>query len=468
MDEHYAMIAIHENTNRVTLKAIGAVLIFVSLLSCSDTAAVNTQDLAAVSVFPKRLSIAPGVTTPLLATGVDDEGHSISNPDVTWSTTNADVATISGGVVRGVSSGTAYVRAMSGSVGDSAAITVTGAQLSPTTPPVLTTVSLTPTNPTLAVGSTQTFTATARDQYGNSMAGQTFTWSSSNPSIMTVSQGVVSALAVGTATLNVSSNGISASTQVNVTTSTTLPPTGNGLIFADDFDSGALKTGGTWKNLGTNVSVIGGNTHSGSHALRFHYPGKADPCTDASAEQRFNIANLNEIWIEYWFFLPSNFAHREPAGCATSAANQKFIRVWGPSENAYSQNNPKAGASFDPINGGPDSFVYVQWGDADNTMLAGQDPLSRWNQAFTSATRGKWMLLRWHFKLASGPSATDGQVQLWVDGALKVNLQGKPFYGTTGNWFSTGYLMGWANASYAQDTDFFIDDFRIYGANPGW
>jgi hypothetical protein len=59
-------------------------------------------------------------------------------------------------------------------------------------------------------------------------------------------------------------------------------------------------------------------------------------------------------------------------------------------------------------------------------------------------------------------------VQLWVNGVKKVDLNGKPWFGTLGNWFSTGYLMGWNNASYLVDTDFFIDDFKIFAANPGW
>ena len=238
-------------------------------------------------------------------------------------------------------------------------------------------------------------------------------------------------------------------------------------LFWDDFDSGSLKRG-RWEKPGVNVSVESTRPHSGTHSLRFRYRGKPDICADATAEQRFTLPQLKEVWIEYWFYVPTNFAHRRPAGCRSNAANQKLIRVWGPSQNGYGKNNPKAGASFDPIKSRPDSYVYLQWGDANNTIKAGQERGSVWGDAFTDAVRGRWLRLRWHFRLASGPEASDGAVRLWVDDVLKVNLADKPFFGTNGNWFSTGYLMGWANSSYGETTDFYIDDFKIYDRDPGW
>jgi hypothetical protein len=195
---------------------------------------------------------------------------------------------------------------------------------------------------------------------------------------------------------------------------------------------------------------------------------------------------MTEVWIEYWFYLPANFYHRKPTSCSSNAANQKFIRVWGPTEGSYGSNDPKAGASFDPIrdasgNYNGESKLYMQWGDkgalaggTSNTMFAGQEAGSNWGPAFTRDGRGRsqqvgtWVRIRMHFKLASSLTASDGEIELWVDDVKVVSLTGRDWHGSAGNWLSSGYLMGWANSSYAQTTEFFIDDFRVFGSNPGW
>lgn len=57
-----------------------------------------------------------------------------------------------------------------------------------TTPPtsVLTTITVTPTTASVAKGASQTFTAVAKDQFGNTMNGVTISWSSSNTNVGTV------------------------------------------------------------------------------------------------------------------------------------------------------------------------------------------------------------------------------------------------------------------------------------------
>jgi uncharacterized protein YjdB len=70
----------------------------------------------------------------------------------------------------------------------------------------LTGISLTPTSPTISVGGTQTFSATAT--YSNGGANQdvttTATWSSSVTTVATVSAGVAKALAAGESTITAS------------------------------------------------------------------------------------------------------------------------------------------------------------------------------------------------------------------------------------------------------------------------
>ena len=79
-------------------------------------------------------------------------------------------------------------------------------------------VTVTPATPTIDVGATQQFTATARDADGNSIPGKTFEWESSAPAIATVSStGLASGQAIGSTTITASVDGISGSTGLLVT-----------------------------------------------------------------------------------------------------------------------------------------------------------------------------------------------------------------------------------------------------------
>jgi uncharacterized protein YjdB len=84
-------------------------------------------------------------------------------------------------------------------------------------PPVLTSISVSPSAFSLDVGQTRTLSATARDQFGQTMSGVTFTWSSDNAAVATVSSsGVATGVSVGNATISASSAGITGTSTVNV------------------------------------------------------------------------------------------------------------------------------------------------------------------------------------------------------------------------------------------------------------
>jgi hypothetical protein len=71
--------------------------------------------------------------------------------------------------------------------------------------------------PTLQIGQTSTITAQAFDANGNAVSNATFTFSSDNTAIATVSSaGVVTAVGAGTATITVASNGATATRTVTV------------------------------------------------------------------------------------------------------------------------------------------------------------------------------------------------------------------------------------------------------------
>lgn len=87
----------------------------------------------------------------------------------------------------------------------------------PPPPAAVASVSVAPGPITLIPEQTQTLTATVKDAAGNTLSGRTVTWTSSAQPIATVtSGGVVTAVAVGTATITATSEGQSGTAQVTV------------------------------------------------------------------------------------------------------------------------------------------------------------------------------------------------------------------------------------------------------------
>lgn len=76
------------------------------------------------------------------------------------------------------------------------------------TPPAVATVAVTLAQPSIVVGSNTTATAVLRDAGGATLSNRTIAWSSSNPSIASVSDaGIISTLSVGEVTISATSEG---------------------------------------------------------------------------------------------------------------------------------------------------------------------------------------------------------------------------------------------------------------------
>ena len=90
------------------------------------TAVAPAAPVAAVLVSPATASIATGSTVQLAATTKDSAGVTLTGRTITWSSSNALVATVSAaGLVQGVAAGTATITATSEGKSASAAVTVT-------------------------------------------------------------------------------------------------------------------------------------------------------------------------------------------------------------------------------------------------------------------------------------------------------------------------------------------------------
>ena len=183
-----------------------------------------------------------------------------TNKTITWSSSSTSVATVSNGVVKAVGFGTATITAKSNN-GKTASCSVT------VNPIAVSSVSLNKTSLSFTgTGSSQTLTATVSP---SNATNKTLTWSSSNTSVATVSNGVVKAVGFGTATITAkSNNGKTASCSVTVNpiqptgikatpeTSTLYGLNGTVKLSANVMPSNATNKTVTWSSRNTSVATV--------------------------------------------------------------------------------------------------------------------------------------------------------------------------------------------------------------------
>jgi hypothetical protein len=190
-------------------------------LSGSTTLTVKKATLLTITVSPANPSIALGNSQPFTASGSFDNGTTQDlTTTVTWSSSATGVATVSNaagskGLATSVSTGTTTIEATQGTVSGSTLLTVTGA--------VLQSIAVSPTNPVIALGTQEPFTAlgTYSDRSTQDLTLRV-TWSSSAGGVATISnaagsKGLASSVSTGTTTIGADLEGVNGSTLLTVT-----------------------------------------------------------------------------------------------------------------------------------------------------------------------------------------------------------------------------------------------------------
>lgn len=172
---------------------------------------VAGRPAALLRITPSTTSLRVGQSSSLMADVLDATGAVIGGRTITWSSSNASIATVNAsGVITGVGAGNTTVTATSGSVSGTALVSV---QLAP-----VASLSVAPTSASLLAGESLQLTADPRDANNAPLPGRTVTWSTSAATIATVSStGFVIAFSPGTATITATSEGKSATTRITVT-----------------------------------------------------------------------------------------------------------------------------------------------------------------------------------------------------------------------------------------------------------
>ena len=195
--------------------------------SCSIRVEQRTVAVTSVELDRKTLEMTEGDEVTLTATVKPDDA---TDKTVTWSTSDASVATVTDGKVKALKAGTATITAKAGDKTSTCAVTVQ-AKVIP-----VTSMWLDKSELELTEGDEAVLTATVMPE---NATDKTVTWTSSNTSVATVTNGKVKAVKAGTATITAKAGDKSAKCTVTVlpsfiaVTSVTLDKTTLGLVEGD-------------------------------------------------------------------------------------------------------------------------------------------------------------------------------------------------------------------------------------------
>jgi len=207
-------IASVDASGTVTGRAAGSATITGTSEGKSGSATITVPPLppsvGSVTIVPNGATIDSGKTVTLTATVRDSAGNALSGRAVSWSNNGSSVATVSqSGVVTGVALGSAPITARSDTASASVIVTVRRVPVA--------SVIVVPSSATIQVAATVTLTDTTKDASGNVLANRPVTWSSSAPTIASVSaSGTVTGQAAGSATITGTSEGRTGTATITV------------------------------------------------------------------------------------------------------------------------------------------------------------------------------------------------------------------------------------------------------------
>jgi uncharacterized protein YjdB len=166
--------------------------------------------VASVRLNPNNRDLLVGQTVQLVAEPLDAQGNVLTGRPVTYTTSNATVATASAtGLVTALAPGSAIITAAIEGKTAVTSITVTSVPVA--------SVAMTPNASELFVGQTTQLKAEPRDASGQPLTGRAVVWSTSAPNVASVSStGVVTAIAPGDATISATSEGKAGTAAITV------------------------------------------------------------------------------------------------------------------------------------------------------------------------------------------------------------------------------------------------------------
>ena len=218
MSNRYLSIA---RSTRVLLLVVVCLLVLsgCSALLCTLGISECSLLLESILIQPESATVEVGEKLTLTAKGIQSNGTIVNlGGQVSWYSADSLVVEVdaASGVIEGISAGmatvTASVQTQDGFTEGEASILVTG------TGSTLSSIAVTPSNPSVDMNATQQFTATGT--YSDSSTTDltsTVTWGSSNTSLATInSSGLTTGVAAGSATITATSGSVSGTTTLTI------------------------------------------------------------------------------------------------------------------------------------------------------------------------------------------------------------------------------------------------------------
>lgn len=378
---------------------------------------------------PGTIALASGETFDLRAIVYDSGDDTVlTGLTITWSSLDTGVVTVdANGVVSYVGNGTTSIRASVTSGGgapvqDLVAVTTTG-------PAAVNSVTLTPTTMNLTLGAgTADFTAQPLDASGNALAGRTVTALSSNTSIATVSVSgyaiTVTQVAAGTCTVTATCETIDSPARTVTVAATGVDPefpnrpAGFTTLLtsrdwtADTEDGWTAKSGGTFRNDGTDAPISPPNVFRQTQSL-----GAAGSSWGTTVK---DIADVTAVYLSVHIRLSSTFD-----GHVTRTNKLgPWLQIDGGSQiflNGYARDNETVRAEL--------YFQGIVPSLGGNDASGHRRIRSTTGFSQIALVRGQWHQVEVFCQLNTF-NAADGIARLYVDGVQCVDATDCAFIGS--------------------------------------
>lgn len=320
-----------------------------------DTTAAPVAASISVSSGATGSLVSIGDTRSLTASVLDAKSAAIASPSVTWTTSNAAVATVAGSgasaTVTATGNGSATITATSGAVSATAVVDV--AQK-------FATVTVTAASSSLGIGATTQLTALAKDARGNTIPGVTgaqFTTSDRSKALVDAATGLVTTIAPGSATMtaNLTRDGVTASGTVSITVNA--PAVGSLAATVQATAGNVFSPAAVTITEGGTVTWAFGATE---HNVVFQTAGAPSNIAVTSN------GNVNRDFSTVGTFAYVCSLHAGMSGTVNVAAASLFAQMNGANERPTANPSTANGAAFFTRSGNTVSFTVAFQGIASN------------------------------------------------------------------------------------------------------
>lgn len=320
-------------------------------------------------------------------------------------------------------------------------------------------VTLSPATFTIAPLATQQLTATVRDAADNVLTGRTVAWTSTNEAVATVdSNGLVTGVAAGMATITGSCEGVDGTSAATVSAEVTpdfvedfSTYTSTANLLADprgiyDTAEDRIDQGGA---IVLDTSVGYG---ASDRSMRYDYP--AGTATDYYISRSLNLAPPGlELWIEVVVRMKDNFSIQNPNVASSDA--MKFLHVgvlpdghgrWGLGFNNGNAGTFESEAAFGSFSSGDFDTWHLESNAFNIAALRDEQP----------------HIIRYHVRL----DGSNDLHEYWADGVLQGSVSG-PINSVVTDYVRLS-LMRNINRQPPEATSLWWHRIRVWYSNPGW